>query len=32
LFYLSVLVDMYDIFGDGAEYEWAQYDDEVKYQ
>lgn len=24
----DVLVDMYDIFGDGAEYEWAQYDDE----
>lgn len=24
-----VLVDMYDIFGDGGDYEWAQYDDEV---
>ncbi|CAO3647097.1 unnamed protein product [Mucor fragilis] len=24
----DVLVDMYDIFGDGADYEWAQYDDE----
>lgn len=25
----DVLVDMYDIFGDGGEYEWAQYEDEV---
>ncbi|KAG2212645.1 hypothetical protein INT47_000622 [Mucor saturninus] len=24
----DVLVDMYDIFGDGGEYEWAQYEDE----
>ncbi|KAI8645252.1 SH2 domain-containing protein [Parasitella parasitica] len=24
----DVLMDMYDIFGDGAEYEWAQYDDD----
>jgi hypothetical protein len=25
----SVLVDMYDIFGDGGDYAWALYDDEV---
>lgn len=24
----DVLVDMYDIFGDGGDYEWAQYEDE----
>lgn len=27
----SVLADMYDIFGDGTDYEWALYDEEVSY-
>ena len=25
----SVLADMYDIFGDGTDYDWALYDEEV---
>lgn len=25
----SAIADMYDIFGDGADYEWALYDEEV---
>lgn len=27
----SVLADMYDIFGDGTDYDWALFEEEVGY-